>query len=1478
MEINKVLKKILCTSLTCLMTVSSVLNTMPYNKVNAETKSVAVSAGTRYYYTKYGLGTKSTTYTKKYNVSLNGNTVNAFCLEPDKKAPGSGTYSISSLSVSSKAAKAMYYGWNAPASEQYWKNHYNSLETGARYIIVHIAAARALGNNWSYCTSSKAKSIVNAFYSWLDSQPDIPDNNDVFFQAAGKHVSKVNELTVTPESYYGNCSNIGNYSWLKTMENKFTGAVSIRNYNEAQNFELSLPDNIRAVIMTNDSQRTIQRVTDYGETIKCDGSLSGKYIYSFIMKNGDTKMKGSIELKGSSLSKSYHAYKLSNGKAKQDLGCIVSLSEPSESTLTVNWSSTADLYITKSDEYGKAIKGTVFSIGKSTNDDKVTDIVKTVETDQDGELKVELEKGTYYVQESSVPKPFKRDKTIKKVTLEAGDEKSLAFVNEHQTGTVTVEKIDEDSKKPLKGAVLKITNTSSIYFYNVDTDDFVEEEGLEDVVGKDDMIDDGLLEEMAKDEPTEVKVGEFTYSFYANDPETNKPAVIENLPLGDYVIEEVHAPDKYVLSDQKLKISLTYDQSKAEAGLNMNKSVSFGNEKIQGKIRVIKKSADSNKTVLKAGTEFQILASDKKTVVETIKTNQSGVAVSGLLDCGVYYIKESKAPDSYLIQAEVSKAVNIDEDGKTYTIEVKNKEARGSLYLSKEDSVNGKKPLGEGTTLEGAEYALTAKENITDPADNSIKFNKGDLVATLKTDKEGNAHVENLYLGEYDLKEVKPSNGYTLDPTHYSVPLEYDGDKKEIVTKKITSKERVESQAFQIIKINDDGDGESVKLKGAEFTIKLQSDVEKMGWDQAPVALNAQGKKVAVMVTDDNGYACSERLPKGVYIVRETKVPDNKLAVADFTVTVDKDSSEPQAWKILNDKSFKSLLRIVKRDKETGKVIQKAGTTFKIYNKDKKEYFGYWQWNLLDPYVDEWTTDESGTVTLTQGLKAGHYQLIEINAPDGYMTGETVDFEISSTMAYEIAEDKITPIIIKEVSDVSVKGRISVEKKGEVLTGYDENNHQFIYETKSLDNAEYEITAKEDILDASNDGTVIYKKGEVVETLKTVNGTAISKELPLGEYAVKEVKAPEGYTLSDEIKNVTLSYKDQVTPLIYEKTSFINDRQKVSVSAVKKDEETQELLAGAEITLTANKDIFNYKNELIIQKGTDIETVTTSKEGKVVFQSDLPIDISKDDVPMFILKETKAPDGYLQKDSTVLVDTHYQGQNTKMIEINSEFENAPTVTQITKTDITGEKELEGAHLSLKDKDGNIIEEWVSGKEPHIIKALLINEEYTLHEDLAPIGYATANDVQFTVKGDGTVTEVMMKDEITKVDISKVDATDGKEIEGAKLTLKDKESGKVVKTWVSENKPHRIEGLEVGKTYILHEDLAPTGYEVASDVEFTIKDTGKVQKVIMKDEHKSVVVKTGDHSKLGSYAGMMLIAGAAALVALKTRKKKESEDE
>lgn len=151
--------------------------------------------------------------------------------------------------------------------------------------------------------------------------------------------------------------------------------------------------------------------------------------------------------------------------------------------------------------------------------------------------------------------------------------------------------------------------------------------------------------------------------------------------------------------------------------------------------------------------------------------------------------------------------------------------------------------------------------------------------------------------------------------------------------------------------------------------------------EKAPIAKNYKGEETAILITDEKGFAVSERLPFGKYVVRETKVLDNKYKVPDFTVEITKDSDEPQTWRIFNDKSFKSIIAIVKQDAETQKTIKINGATFKIKNVETGKYFGYWSWNPLPKYINSWTTDETGTVMTNEQLPAGKYQLEEISSP-----------------------------------------------------------------------------------------------------------------------------------------------------------------------------------------------------------------------------------------------------------------------------------------------------------------------------------------------------------------------------------------------------------------------------------------------------------------------------------------------------------------
>ena len=631
-----------------------------------------------------------------------------------------------------------------------------------------------------------------------------------------------------------------------------------------------------------------------------------------------------------------------------------------------------------------------------------------------------------------------------------------------------------------------------------------------------------------------------------------------------------------------------------------------------------------------------------------------------------------------------------------------------------------------------------------------VIYKAGERVATLTTDENGEASVENLYLGEYFVKEITPPVGYLPDESEHDLVCSYEGDLTATVERECVSLEQVKKQPFEIIKAANNGETDADLLSGAGFTAYLLSDltVKEDGsydFDSAePVVIGENG--ATEMFTDEKGYACSIALPYGTYLVRETTTPHNYKPVDDFIVRItEHNPTTPQVWRVLLDEEFEAKLKIIKQDDETKKPVLHKGTEFRIYDLDKQEYVEQVTTYPTTTVHKTFFTDEGGYLILPQNLKIGHYRIEEVTAPYGYTLNENY-FEISvdSDTAYQI--DPVSGDVVIEAiyENHPVKGQLKIVKQGEVLDGFSKD---FVYEVENLAGAVFEVYAAEDIYtadfqkDAEGNRILEYAAGELVGTVTTnEKGEAYLTDLPLGSYKIVEVTAPEGFVLNGEAQTVTFTYKDQETPVIEQEAVFQNERQKVEVSVVKKDAETQATVEGAVFGLYAKEDILAH-GEVIVKADTLIGKALSDENGKAVFVNDLPFG-------RYYIKEEAAPEGYVSSDKVIEVTAEYQGQEIPMVELASEYENEPTKISVKKTDLTTGVELEGAKLTVLDQDGNIVDSWTSVRgEEHLIERLTVGETYTLREELAPYGYLKAEEITFTVEDTAEIQKVEMKDDV-----------------------------------------------------------------------------------------------------------------------------------
>ena len=265
-------------------------------------------------------------------------------------------------------------------------------------------------------------------------------------------------------------------------------------------------------------------------------------------------------------------------------------------------------------------------------------------------------------------------------------------------------------------------------------------------------------------------------------------------------------------------------------------------------------------------------------------------------------------------------------------------------------------------------------------------------------------------------------------------------------------------------------------------------------------------------------------------------------------------------------------------------------------------------------------------------------------------------------------------------------------------------------------------------------------------------------------------------------------------------------------------------LSKIEFNLYAKEDIVDMADGSIIYKNGDlVGTYNLTNDGKLKVEN-LPMGT-------YVLKETKTLEGLVLKEEPIEIKFEKTDDTTKVYTETREVINFPTEVEFSKTDITGEKELEGAKLTVLDEDGKVVDTWTSTQEPHKIQGLLVGKEYILREEIAPDGYVKASDVKFKVENKEEIQRVSMIDKI--VTITKTDLTNGEEIEGAELEITD-ENGNIIDKWTSTKEEHVVKGLEEGRKYTLTEKYAPYGFEIAESITFEVSNDKTTQKIEMKD--------------------------------------------
>ncbi|XZH53371.1 SpaA isopeptide-forming pilin-related protein (plasmid) [Clostridium perfringens] len=903
-------------------------------------------------------------------------------------------------------------------------------------------------------------------------------------------------------------------------------------------------------------------------------------------------------------------------------------------------------------------------------------------------------------------------------------------------------------------------------------------------------------------------------------------AVFNDIKPAEYTIHEVEAPQGYLVTNP---VNVTVKPNKVSIA-------EMTDTQIKGKIQVLKVDEETNTPL--QGAEFEITQDGKH--IETITTDENGIATSSLLPFGNYLVKEIKAPAKYVLNGE-EHPVTISENGKTIEITHTNKIIKGKVAVKKTDSEIA------DLNLEGAEFTIYDKN------DNEVD--------KLITDQNGYDESKDLNYGDYYMKETKAPVGYKISDKVYDIQIRED---KKVYTFDVPND--VIKGKLQIVKV--DSENEEKPVEGAGFDV---------------IAVNVNGIKegtvVDHVVTDKNGFAYTKDLRYGDYKFHETDTPKGYWkSDKDYSFSITENGKT--YVKYVKNSPIQAKVRVIKVDSKDGKPLK--GVKFQIRNSDTKKLVEFTNFiGIIPMKTTTLETNKNGELVTPQNLAYGNYLLEEVEPLEGYIKANPIPFKIDENAVLEEIKDLGT-IYTQKVSNDRITANMELLKLDK------ETN-------KPLSNIEFKVTALDGFMKGqtwnlkSDDKGLVSLKGLEygnyrVDEVKTLWNYVLNKE-PIF-FSVKE----NGKTIKLQMTNKKIRGsvelfkfdKDTNRPLEGVKFDLLNGDKKVGTYITDNTGKiTVNNLEAGNYTWVEVEAIDHYnkvdkKYDFNIYKDGQLEKIEVANTVKTG-----GLDFSKTDVTTgdtidgakvkitglepqnkhinieftsskegnkfnlpegkYTFEETLAPEGYrINKE----VET-FEIKDGQITKANLKDERKQGDLIFTKTDVTTGKIIEGAKIKITCTEGlseGKVIEFTSSEDGN--KFTLDEGKYTFEEISAPNGYRINKEVRtFEIK-DGEITKANLKDERKQGDLefTKTDVTTGKVIEGAKIKItciEGLDQGKVIE-FTSFNDVNKFT-LDEGK-YTFEEISAPNGYEINKEVgKFEIKD-GQITKANLKDERTTGVLE------------------------------------